>query len=152
MNRILTATVTTLAAITLGTAGYTVATMPASAAAVRPAAARGPHTVSCRTQLIVIAAAERGTAGAGALKAAGLPELAATARGARTLAGARFYGMALAATSDALNGCSHDMALPSWFRWAGSTSGKCITVWGQPAHKPGNTSARVCESGWAGLS
>lgn len=135
------------AAFAITSAGIAGSYGVANAATVQPATVRAPHVTSCSVQLRVIAAAERGTAGAAALSAAGLPELARTARAATSLSGARQYGVALEASSAALNGCSRDMALPSWFHWAGKTSGSCITVWGQRAGHAGNTSARVCASG-----
>lgn len=139
-------------------ASFAIAGVPAHAATVT-----APHATSCAVQLRAVDAAERGQIGARGLAAAGLPELAATARGAGTLAGARWYGVALEAAGDAIadgrggdTGCAAGPQLPSWFRWGGtsdrSNGAPCIAVWGQQADGRGNTSAEICGNGSAGLS
>lgn len=145
-----TAVTVTAMAGGLGVAG---AAGPAMASQYPPAAGHQAHQVSCRTRLIVISAAMRGTSGAGALAAAGLPGLAAAARGATSLSGARQYGEALEAVSDALNGCRPQ--LPAWVMWGGtsdrSDGTRCIAVWGQqPGVRNHGTSAEICGDGFAG--
>ena len=94
-------TVTGIVAGTAALAGFVITApyVPDAQAAVRAPAA------SCASQVRAVNAAERGEIGARGLDRAGLPELAAAARAATTLTGARWYGIALQATSVALGSC-----------------------------------------------
>lgn len=147
MNRIIVATALAASgALALSAAGYTAA----QAATVQPAAVHAPHVTRCAAQLRAVNAAERGEIGARGLAAAGLPELAETARAADTLAGARWYGVALEATASSLR-CD-GKPLPGWVKWGGTSDRSrglpCIVIWGGN----GATSAEVCKAGTAYVS
>jgi hypothetical protein len=118
--------------------------------------------VTCAAQLRVVNRAIDGHGTPADLTRVSLPELARTARAAASLAGARWYGVALQATADDITSGSaadhgdcaghRDESLPSWFHWDGTTASPCIVAWGRmPGHK-GNTSAQICGIGTAHLS
>lgn len=148
MNRFATAAATAvLAGTCIATAPYTIA---------HAGTVTAPHRtrVSCARQVTVIDRAQNGTAGASQLSAAGLPELARAARAAVTLAGARYYGVALEASSAAISlGRGHcaggPAAFPWWLEWGGTSDRDhgqpCVVVWGDngTSHRNG-TSAEVC--------
>lgn len=143
MNRIVTAIVATPAAVAVAAMAYAVATAgPASAATP----VHAPHIVAPSSVPVLHAPISEFCAKPGTfalLEGKGWP---VPLKCIRDAGGRGVWSEQAAREQD------DDVPLPSWFRWVGGTHDKCITVWGQPAHKAGNTSARVCQSGWAGLS
>lgn len=138
----------------------TLAAIAGSCGVANASTVTAPHRtalVSCARQVTVIDRAQNGTAGASQLSAVGLPELARAARAAVTLAGARYYGVALEASSAAISlGRGHcaggPAALPWWLTWGGTSDRDhgqpCVVVWGGS----GSTSTEVCKAGTAYVS